>query len=520
MSATVRVQVPHTRVAVIGAGFSGVAAAVALKREGVDFVVVERGADVGGVWRDNTYPGVACDIPSHLYSLSYAPNSDWARTFAGGTQIGAYIRAVAEEHGVLDRFRFGQELLNAGWDEEHQRWSISTSDLELTADLLVDAAGPLTEPQLPAVPGLESFPGKVFHSARWDHDHDVTGQRVAVVGTGASSIQFVPEIQPAVGHMTVFQRTPGWVIPRFDRDTTSLERRVLNRVPAATRVLRLFQFGVRDGLHYRLIRRNRVIRRVTEAVSRLHLRRQVRNPELRAKLTPDFEVACKRILISNTWYRALAQPNVDVVASGVREIRGSTVIGADGSESEVDTIILGTGFEVVPPPITERIFGREDRSLADVWRARLHHYRAVEIAGFPNYFRLAGVGCGLGHGSLVFQIESQTAYLLDALRAMRQHGAASVEVSEQAQDEYMRFLSADLQTTVWMKGGCQSWYQDANGQTASMWPRSMWSYRKLMRSFDAADHHLRHAAPVAPPLAVAARTPRRQKDAACVASPG
>ncbi len=504
MSTTVKTQVPHTRVAVIGAGFSGVAAAVALEREGEDFVVIERAGDVGGVWRDNTYPGVACDIPSHLYSFSYAPNPDWSRTFADGSQIAAYIRAVAEEHGVLDRFRFGQELLDASWDDEHQRWSVSTTDLELTADIVVDACGPLTEPQMPSIPGLEGFPGKVFHSARWDHQHDLSGERVAVVGTGASSIQFVPEIQPEVERLTVFQRTPGWVIPRFDRDTTALERRVLALVPGAARLARGFQFAVRDGVHYRLIRRNRVIRRITEAVSLLRLRRQVRDPELRAKLTPDFEVACKRVLISNTWYRTLAQPNVDLVASGVREVRDSTVIATDGSEREVDTIILATGFEVVPPPITERIVGRDERSLADVWRSELAHYRAVEVSGFPNYFRLAGVGCGLGHGSLVFQIEAQTTYLVEALRAMRDHGADSVEVSEDAQAEYMRFLSTDLENTVWMRGGCQSWYQDASGGAASMWPRSMLSYRQLMSGFAAADHKLRAASPAqAEPVAVA-----------------
>jgi cation diffusion facilitator CzcD-associated flavoprotein CzcO len=496
MSATVKVEVPHTRVAVVGAGFSGVAAAVALVREGVDFVVLERAGDVGGVWRENTYPGVACDIPSHLYSFSYAPNPEWSRTFAGGDQIGSYIRAVAEEHGVLDRVRFGQELLDASWDDERQRWSIATTDLELTADVLVDAAGPLTEPQFPDLPGLDSFPGKVFHSARWDHQHDLTGQRVAVVGTGASAIQFVPEIQPAAGHMTVFQRTPGWVVPRVDRDTTGVERRLFALLPGATRVQRFVQFAVRDGVHYRLIRRNRVFKATMQAVSRLHLRRHVPDPGLRDKLTPDFEIACKRILMSNTWYRALAQPNVDVVASGVREVRGSTVVGADGSECEVDTIILGTGFEVLPPPVTQRIFGRGRRSLAETWRGKLHHYRAVEIAGFPNYFRLAGVGCGLGHGSLVFQIESQTAYLVDALRAMRARGVASVEVSGEAQDDYMRFLKADLDRTVWMRGGCQSWYQDSDGGTTSMWPRSMWSYRQLMRRFVPADHHLRAASPV------------------------
>ena len=351
------------------------------------------------MWRDNSYPGVACDIPSHLYSFSDAPNPEWTRTFADGGQIHSYIRGVASDHGLEAHLQFGQELLTARWDEERQHWSLCTTDQQLTAEILIDAAGPLSEPQIPAIPGLERFEGTVFHSARWDHDHDLTGERIAVVGTGASAIQFVPEIQARVAQLTVFQRTPGWVLPRFDRGIGALERALHRVLPAANRAQRLFQFNVRDRLHYRMIRRDRLARVVNESIARLHLRRHVHDPELRSKLTPSYEIACKRILISNKWYPALAQPNVEVVAAGVSEVRGRAVIASDGTEREVDTIILGTGFEVVPPPVTERIVGRGGRTLADVWRESLDHYRAVEVAGFPNYFRLAGVGCALGHGS-------------------------------------------------------------------------------------------------------------------------
>jgi cation diffusion facilitator CzcD-associated flavoprotein CzcO len=503
MSATQTVEVEHVRVAVIGAGLAGVAAGVALKNEGIeDFVILERADDVGGVWRANTYPGVACDIPSHLYSYSYAPSAEWRHTFARGSQIHSYIRSIATDNGLTGHVRLGQELLDASWDDELRRWAITTTDLELTTDILVDATGPLTEPQIPDIEGLAGFDGTIFHSARWDHDHDLGGERVAVVGTGASSIQLVPEIQRRAEQVTVFQRTPGWVIPRFDRATTAAERGVLRLIPSAARLQRLVQFLVRDGLHYRLIRRNRTVRAIIEGIARAHLRRHVRDPELRAKLTPDFEIGCKRILISNDWYPALAEPNVEVVAGGVREIRGRTIIASDGSEHEVDTIILGTGFEVMPPPVTERITGREQRSLAEVWRGALRHYRAVEVAGFPNYFRLAGVGCGLGHGSMIFQIESQTAYLRDVLRAMARHDASSVEVSQQAQDEYMRFAAADVGRTVWALGGCKSWYQDEHGEATSMWPRSMWSYRRLMRTFEPADHVI-HTADLVTPQAPA-----------------
>jgi cation diffusion facilitator CzcD-associated flavoprotein CzcO len=250
-----------------------------------------------------------------------------------------------------------------------------------------------------------------------------------------------------------------------------------------------------------MIRRRKGAQVILQAIARRHLRRQVVDPELQAKLTPDFEIGCKRVLVTNDWYRALAKPNVDVIASGVREVRGRTVIASDGSECEVDTIILGTGFEVVPPPITELIQGRDERSLADVWRESLRHYRAVEIAGFPNYFRLSGVGCGLGHGSLIFQIESQMVYLRDALRTMTQLGLTSVEVSPQAEDDYMTFVRAEVGRTVWAQGGCTSWYQDDKGESTAMWPRSMWSYRRLMASFDPSHHHLRTVERVAVPAA-------------------
>lgn len=481
---------PHVRAAVIGAGLSGLAAGTALKGEGIDdFVILERADDVGGVWRDNTYPGVACDVPSHLYSYSFAPNHGWKHTFARGREIHSYIRAVVAEHGLESHLRFGQELLDASWDEVRQCWAITTTGLELTADLLIDATGPLTEPQIPDIKGLDRFEGTIFHSARWNHDHDLGGKCVAVVGTGASSIQFVPEIQPRAARVTVFQRTPGWVIPRMDRATTALERMVLRLVPGSTRLQRLVQFVTRDGLHYRLIRRNRMFRTIVQGIARAHLRRQVRDPELRAKLTPDFEIACKRILISSDWYRALDQDNANLVAAGVSEVRGRTVIASDGSEHEVDTIIFGTGFQVVPPPVAERIHGRDTRSLAEVWRTGPRFYRAVEVAGFPNHFRLASVGCGLGHGSLIFMIESQTSWIRDALRTMAHCGASTVEVSEQAQDAYMQFASANVGRTVWALGGCTSWYQDQSGEATVMWPGSMRSYRHLMASFEP-DHHI------------------------------
>jgi cation diffusion facilitator CzcD-associated flavoprotein CzcO len=484
--------VDHVRVALIGAGFSGIAAAVALQSEGIDdFVILERAGEVGGVWRDNSYPGIACDIPSSFYSLSFAPNPDWKHTFSRGGQIAEYTRKVVDDRGVRSHIRFGQELVDASWDDARQRWTVTTTDLRLTADILVDCAGALADPQLPALPGLENFKGKMFHSARWDHEHDLSGERVAVVGTGASAVQFVPEIQPKVGRLTLFQRTPAWVIPRGDRPTTAFERRLFKMVPALQRLQRSGQFAFRELLHYPMIRRRKGAQVILQAIARRHLRRQVVDPELQAKLTPDFEIGCKRILISNDWYRALSQPNVDVVTSGVREVRERSLIASDGSEHEVDTIIFGTGFATTTTKVIERIHGRDGRSLGQVWDGAPRHYRALSVAGFPNYFRLGGVGCGVGHGSIIFQIESQTAYLVDALRTMLEQDLGSVDVTIEAQDAYVAKVTKDLAGTVWVQGGCSSWYQDKNGEATAMWPNSLTSYRRLTRRFEPADHDLR-----------------------------
>lgn len=492
----------HVRVAVIGAGFSGIAMAAGLRRAGVeDFVVLERAADVGGVWRDNTYPGAACDIPSQLYSLSFAPNPEWRRSFSRGDEIWDYLRRVAGEQGIRPHIRFRREVRDAAWDDGGQRWRIVTGEETLTAQILIDCAGALTEPAIPDLPGLASFTGTVFHSARWDHGHDLTGDRVAVVGSGASAIQFVPEIQPRVGELRIFQRTPGWVIPRIDRPTSALQRRLLGAVPALARLLRAGQFLYFDVLLYPIIRRSRAARVLSQGISQAMLRRQVKDPALRAKLTPSFEIGCKRILVSNDWYRAVTQPNVEVVPHGLSEVRERSVVAADGSEYRVDTIIFATGFHVADAPIAERIRGRDGRSLGAVWGGAPRTYRATQVAGFPNYFRLCGAGTGLGHGSQVWLMEAQVDYVLDVLRAMTERGLSSVVVREEAQDAYLREIDSELDATVWMAGSCTSWYLDSGGRASVMWPRSMRAFRRMLREgFQPADHHLTAAADQVDPI--------------------
>src|SRR4051812_13988064 len=331
----------HFRVLVVGAGFSGLSVASRLQERGEeDFVVLERAGSVGGVWRDNTYPGVACDVPSHLYSLSFAPNPEWERAFSPGARIKDYLESLVSDRGLGPWISLREELLDAAWDDDAEAWRIATSERRLSADVLVSCAGPLTEPVFPDVAGLGRFRGKTFHPSHWDHEHDLVGERVAVVGTGASAVQVVPEIQPRVRRLVVFQRTPGWVVPRQDRKIPEKEKRMLRAFPKLVGLYRLGQFAARDLVNYRMIRRNRLLRRLLEKTSRRLLEEHIGDPQLRAKLTPDYEIGCKRVLITNDFYPALAKPNVELVASAVREVREGSVVAEDGTEREVDAVIL------------------------------------------------------------------------------------------------------------------------------------------------------------------------------------
>ena len=428
-------------------------------------------------------------MPSHLYSLSFAPNPEWDRAFSPGAQIKDYLESVVSDRGLGPWISLREELLEAAWDDDAEAWHIVTSERRLSADVLVSCAGPLTEPVFPNVPALDRFRGKTFHTSRWDHEHELDGERVAVVGTGASAVQVVPEVQPRVGCLAVFQRTPGWVVPRPDRVVSEKEKRVLRAFPQLVRLYRLGQFAVRDVVNYRMIRRNRLLRWFLEKTSRRLLEEQVGDPEQRAKLTPDYEIGCKRVLISNDFYPALVKPNVELVPSAVREVREGSLVAEDGTEIEVDTIIFATGFETSESPIFSRIRGRDGRSIDEVWNGRPRFHRATTVAGFPNFFNLCSAGTGSGHGSMIWKAESQTAYVMDALRVMRERNLSSFEVRPDAQDRYMRWIGEDLDSTVWARGGCRSWYLDDVGRPSLMWPRTMWGFRRMLRRFDA-EHYL------------------------------
>ncbi len=486
----------HHRIAIVGTGFSGLGMAIRLRQAGEeDFVLLERAGDIGGTWRDNTYPGCRCDVPSHLYSFSFAPNPNWSSTFSPQSEILEYLKDCAERYGVMPHIRFDTELESASWDDDQQLWQIETSQGALTADILIAAQGPLSDPSLPEVPGIGSFEGTAFHSAEWDHDHDLSGERVAVVGTGASAIQFVPEIQPTVGRLHVFQRTAPWVIPHRNRPMKRWERALYRLFPPAQLAMRAGIYWARELFVLQF--RHRSIRKLLERIPLRHLHDQIEDPELRRKLTPNYRMGCKRILPTDEWYPALAKANVEVVAEGITEVRPHSVVAADGTEREVDTIIFGTGFHVTDVPIADRVRGRDGRTLAEIWQGSMQAYKGTTVAGYPNLFFLVGPNTGLGHTSIVFMIESQIAYVLDALRTMRRGGARTVEVREDAQTAYNAELDRMTEDTVWVTGGCTSYYIDRNGHNSALWPTYTWPFRRRLREFDAAAYAL--GAPAASP---------------------
>lgn len=494
---------PHVRVAVVGAGFAGLGLAIRLRQRGItDFVVLERGDDVGGTWHDNTYPGCRCDVPSHLYSFSFAPNAEWSQSFSPQPEIEAYLRRVARENGVIEQIRLNTELTGAQWDEAAGLWRIETTAGSWTADVLAPAVGALSEPSIPALPGLDTFPGTVFHTARWNHDHDVTGERVAVIGTGASAIQVVPQIQPKVARLEVFQRTAPWILPRRERSFTRLEKRVFKALPAAQKLVRAGIYWGRE-LYVLGFTSRPDLMSVAERIARKHLADQVPDPVLREKLTPTFRIGCKRILLANDYYPALMQDNADVVTDAIERVTPTGIVTSDGREREVDTIVFGTGFQVTSPPVAPRIVGVGGRTLADAWAGGMQAYLGTTVAGFPNMFFLVGPNTGLGHSSMVFMIESQVAYVLDALRHLDRAGG-TLDVRPDVQAAYNDRLQEKLTDTVWTNGGCVSWYLDPSGRNTTLWPEFTWKYRWATRKFDPEAYDVRPRVPSRVPAGASA----------------
>jgi cation diffusion facilitator CzcD-associated flavoprotein CzcO len=484
----------HVRVAIVGAGFGGLGAAIRLLQSGErDVVVLEKAADIGGTWRDNSYPGCACDVPSVLYSYSFAPNPDWTHSFSPQAEIWDYLRRCVDRFGLARYLRMGVELLEGRWDDGAGRWRIRTSAGELTADVLVAATGPLCEPRIPDLPGLDSFQGTVFHSARWRHDHDLTNRDVAVVGTGASAIQFVPQIAPQVRRLTIFQRTAPWIVPRSDRRLTRLEHSAYRRFPVLQRIARSGVYAGREVLVLGMLHPR--VARLQQKIAERHLRRVVRDPQLRAAMTPAYAMGCKRILISSDYLPAVQRENVRLETTAVERVRPHAVVGADGVEHPVDTIILGTGFHVTDQPIADRLSGRDGRTLAEHWAGSPKAYGTVTVHGFPNLFLVLGPNSGTGHTSVVLLAEAQVEHLLAALRHLRATGAAALEPTATAQAAFVREVDRRMRGSVWTAGGCRSWYLDRTGRNSALWPGFTMPLRRRLRTVRPEDYELTVPAP-------------------------
>jgi cation diffusion facilitator CzcD-associated flavoprotein CzcO len=470
------------RVAIIGAGFSGLGAAIRLKAAGIDdFVVFERAGDVGGTWCANTYPGCQCDVPSHLYCYSFAGNPNWTRTFSSQPEIWDYLRACVERYGLASHLRLDEEVRELSWLQQPAHWLLETAAGEHTASVVIGAMGALSEPSLPALAGIERFTGPLFHSAAWRHDVELRGARVALVGTGASAIQIAPAIQPEVGELVVYQRTPPWILPHPDRPISDRERALYRAAPFAQRLMRGSIACAREA--FVLGFRHPRLGGPGERLARRHLERQVADSQLRETLRPHYRLGCKRILISNRYYPALQQPNVTLVPHAVTEIRPHSIIAADGIERSVDVIVAATGFRVTDSRASHHIRGRDGRTLAEHWNGRPQAYKGTTIAGFPNLFMLLGPHTGLGHTSVVLMIESQIEYVLGALRAMDEQRIGVLEPRAAAQAAFVAGVRRRARGTVWESGGCASWYLDAGGHSV-LWPDSARRFRRALRHFD------------------------------------
>jgi cation diffusion facilitator CzcD-associated flavoprotein CzcO len=470
----------HVSIAIVGAGFSGLGMAIRLRQKQIfDFALFERAANLGGTWRDNSYPGCACDVESHLYSFSFAPNPRWSRMFSPQPEIWAYLRRCAEQYGVVPHIRFGHELEAAHWDEAGGRWRLRTSRGDFTADVLVSGMGALSEPAIPELPGLARFAGTSFHSARWDHAHELPGRRVAVIGTGASAVQFVPEIQPKVAQLKLFQRTPAWVLSRSDRRISELEKRAFTALPGLQKLVRAAIYARREVTVLGF--RNPRILPLLERHALRYLHENVPDPALREKLTPDFRIGCKRILISSDYLPALTKPNVEVISSAIREVTARGLITADGVEHAVDTLIFGTGFQVVDMPFARRVHGRRGESLFEVWQGSPQAYLGTTVAGFPNLFLLLGPNTGLGHTSVIMMAESQIELATDAILHMREHRVKTLEPHAAVQADFTREVERGTLGTVWSSGGCSSWYLDRNGRNSTIWPGFTFSFMRRAR---------------------------------------
>ncbi|HYT21312.1 MAG TPA: NAD(P)/FAD-dependent oxidoreductase [Candidatus Polarisedimenticolia bacterium] len=483
---------PGVDVLIVGAGFSGICMGIKLLEAGMkSFLIIEKSNNIGGTWWDNRYPGCACDIPSHLYSFSFAPSTEWTRMYPGQQEIHDYLRSCVERYGLAPHVRLNTRLCEAFWDESESAWNITAADgLRFRSRVLVSGMGALHVPHYPEFRGLERFKGPAFHSATWDHSVDLDGKNVAVVGTGASAIQFVPQIAPHVGKLYLFQRTPPWIVPRMDFAISEKWKQRFRRVPLTRWAFRQYIFW-RQEFRVLGFLGNESIRKKAEAIALRHMARRIKDPKLREALTPKYQLGCKRVLVSDDYYPTLNRSNVELVTDGIAEVCEHSIVTRDGVERPIDVLIHGTGFRATEPLIGCRVVGKGGVEIHDAWGKRMTAYLGVTVNGFPNLFILLGPNTGLGHNSVVLMIEAQVRYTMNCLKLMQRRKQRVLEVRPEIQQSFVREIYSRMSGTVWQSGGCHSWYQDqSTGEITTLWPGSVVSYLRRMRSVSASDYLL------------------------------
>jgi cation diffusion facilitator CzcD-associated flavoprotein CzcO len=479
-------------VLIVGAGFSGLCMGIKLLEAGMkSFLIIEKSEDIGGTWWDNRYPGCACDIPSHLYSFSFAPSTEWTRMYPGQQEIHNYLKRCVERYGLAPYLHLNARFCEAIWDDSEGVWNVSAGEgIRIRARVLVSGMGALHVPRYPDLKGIERFKGAAFHSATWDHGVDLAGKNVAVVGTGASAIQFVPQIAPSVGKLHLFQRTPPWIVPRLDFAFSEKWKSHFRNIPITRWALRQYIFW-RQEIRVLGFLGNQTFRKKVEDISLRHLARRIKDPKLRAALTPNYQLGCKRVLVSDDYYPTLNRSNVELVTEAIAEVCEQGIVTSDGLERPIDVLIYGTGFRATEPLIGCRVVGKGGVEIHDAWQKRMTAYLGVTVSGFPNFFMLLGPNTGLGHNSVVLMIEAQVRYAMKCLKLMKRRNQRVLEVRPEIQQSFVEEIYRRMSRTVWQSGGCKSWYQDqSTGEITTLWPGSVVSYLRLTRSVSASDYRL------------------------------
>ena len=475
---------------IVGTGFAGLGMGIQMKKDGINnFIILEKAGDLGGTWRDNHYPGCACDVPSHLYSFSFEQNPKWSETYSPQPEIWAYLRDCAKKYDLMEHIRFNKEVTKAQYQDRDGRWQVTTADGQVFVTRnLISAMGGLSRPAYPNLKGLDSFKGEMFHSQNWNHDYDFKGKKVAVIGTGASAIQFVPQVAKVAGHLDLYQRTPPWIMPKLNRKFSDLEHGIFSKVPFLQNTLRTALYWVMETQVLGFVVNPKLMKGL-EYVSRKHFERQIPDAALRAKVMPNYTIGCKRVLYSNNYLPALTRPNVDVLTDGIAEVTPTGIKTKSGELRDVDCIILGTGFQATNPVPKGTVFGKNGVDLIEAWSKGMEAYKGTTVTGFPNLYFIVGPNTGLGHSSIIFMIESQINYIMKALKTVKVKQLQSIDVKREVMDGFNQKLQTRLQGAVWEKGGCSSWYLDANGRNSTLWPGFTWAFKLETNHFELSDYN-------------------------------